>query len=128
MANALARALRKTLTPQEVKLWVNLRALRPQGFHIRRQSPLGPYVVDFLCKTRKLVIEVDGSQHASPQGRQHDDNRDQFLHARGYRVLRFWNTDIDTELDGTMRKIIEALQDPTPVAAQRPPPLVGRDR
>jgi very-short-patch-repair endonuclease len=60
MANELARQLRKTMTPQEVKLWVHLRKWRSRGFHFRRQAPRGGYIVDFVCLRERLVIEVDG--------------------------------------------------------------------
>jgi very-short-patch-repair endonuclease len=59
----VARALRKRMTPQEAKLWVALRTLRPAGFHFRRQVPIGPYVVDFACLKHRLIVEVDGGQH-----------------------------------------------------------------
>ena len=63
MANEVARSLRKHMTPQEIKLWCQLRYLNQQGFHFRRQAPLGNFIVDFLERKRRLVIEVDGSQH-----------------------------------------------------------------
>ncbi len=68
MANLRARWLRNHMTPQEVKLWVHLRYFKEQGFHFRRQAPIGPLIVDFAEKTRRLVIEVDGSQHGFPGG------------------------------------------------------------
>jgi very-short-patch-repair endonuclease len=68
MAIEPARALRKQMTPQEVKLWVRLRELRRLGFHFRRQSPILSYVVDFECRRRKLVVEVDGGQHGGGKG------------------------------------------------------------
>ena len=63
MANEIARRLRKTMTPQEVKLWVHLRSWRQRGFHFRRQSPRAGYIVDFVCMKQKLIVEVDGGQH-----------------------------------------------------------------
>jgi very-short-patch-repair endonuclease len=65
MANELARKLRKTMTPQEVKLWAHLRPLRDQGFKFRRQVPLRGYIVDFACFGARIIIEIDGSQHGS---------------------------------------------------------------
>jgi very-short-patch-repair endonuclease len=70
LANENARALRKRLTPQEVKLWVKLRELKPLGFHFRRQAPLGRYIVDFVSFGSKLIVEADGGQHGMAQGRQ----------------------------------------------------------
>ena len=63
MANEKARALRKRLTPQEVKLWVKLRELKTFGFHFRRQVPIGPYIVDFATLSARVVVEIDGGQH-----------------------------------------------------------------
>jgi very-short-patch-repair endonuclease len=109
MANAQARHLRKTMTPQEVKLWVRLRALRPLGFHFPRQSPIFSYIVDFDCRRQRLVLEVDGGQHGMDDGRIRDSARDLALRAAGYQVLRFWNHEIDRELDGVMQTIQQAL-------------------
>src|SRR5436190_21645890 len=63
MANEIARALRKRMTPQEIKLWVHLRSWRRRGYHFRRQSPRSGYIVDFVCMKQKLIVEVDGGQH-----------------------------------------------------------------
>jgi very-short-patch-repair endonuclease len=89
VANENARALRKGLTPQEVKLWVKLRELKPLGFHFRRQAPVGPYIVDFISFRSQLVIEADGGQHGMPEGNQADRARDAFLRSQGFKVLRF---------------------------------------
>jgi very-short-patch-repair endonuclease len=114
LPNENARALRKRLTPQEVKLWVKLRELKPLGFHFRRQAPVGRYIVDFTSFGARLVIEVDGGQHATHAGIQSDDARDTFLRSQGFRVLRFWNSDIDQNLSGVMESIAIALSAPTP--------------
>jgi len=63
MANEIARSRRKRMTPQEVKLWVHLRAWRKQGFYFRRQAPRADYVVDFVCLKQRLIVEIDGGQH-----------------------------------------------------------------
>jgi very-short-patch-repair endonuclease len=109
MANERARHLRKRLTPQEVKLWVRLRELRALGFHFRRQSPLGSYIVDFECRKARLVVEVDGGQHNLDSGLRADAKRDTDLQHDGYRVLRFWNHDVDRNLDGVVSKILDVL-------------------
>ena len=83
MANETARALRKRLTRQEVKLWVKLRELKPLGFHFRRQAPIGPYIVDFVSFQSRLVIEADGGQHGTDEGAQSDQARDAFLKSQG---------------------------------------------
>jgi very-short-patch-repair endonuclease len=86
-----ARALRKRLTPQEVKLWVKLRELKQLGFHFRRQAPIGPYIVDFVSFKSRIVIEADGVQHNLPEGTALDQARDSCLRSQGFQVLRFWN-------------------------------------
>ena len=112
MANENARALRKRLTPQEVKLWVKLRELKTHGFHFRRQTPIGRYIVDFVSFRSHLVIEADGGQHGMREGARSDQERDAFLRAQGFRVLRFWNSDIDANLAGIMESILIALKEP----------------
>ena len=119
MPNRKARALRKRLTPQEVKLWVKLRELKALGFHFRKQAPIGRYIVDFISFGARMVIEVDGGQHAV-QGVQSDRERDRFLEAQGFRVLRFWNSDVDRNLNGVMESILNALT-PTPALRADPP-------
>ena len=112
MANETARALRKRLTPQEVKLWVKLRELKALGFHFRRQAPIGRHIVDFVSFRSQLVIEADGGQHGMPDGARSDRARDAFLQSQGFRVLRFWNSDIDTNLASVMESILSALRYP----------------
>jgi very-short-patch-repair endonuclease len=121
MANERARSLRKTMTPQEVKLWVHLRSLRAKGHHFRRQSPLPPYIVDFECRRSRLIVEVDGGQHGETENAKRDKARDEFLTKAGYRVLRFWNN----EVNGVLEAIIEALQNAPHPAATRPPSPKG---
>jgi very-short-patch-repair endonuclease len=120
MANDLARNLRKTMTRQKVKLWVRLRELRELGFHFRRQSPIARYIVDFECRRRRLVIEVDGMQHGFDQNRMRDAVRDRILNELGYRILRFANPDIDRNMEGVLETIRLALladiNDPHPAA------------
>ncbi len=114
MANEIARSLRKRMTPQEVKLWVRLRSLRALGHHFRRQSPIPPYVVDFECRRSRLIIEVDGGQHAGDGDQRRDVARDHHLQKIGYQVLRFWNNQIDREIDGVLEMILLALEAPHP--------------
>ncbi|HTF75604.1 MAG TPA: endonuclease domain-containing protein [Bradyrhizobium sp.] len=102
MANENACALRKRLTSQEVKLWVKLRELKTFGFHFRRQAPVGRYIVDFVSFRSQLIIEADGGQHGMPEGARSDQVRDIFLQSQGFRILRFWNSDIDANLAGVM--------------------------
>jgi very-short-patch-repair endonuclease len=104
-----ARALRKRLTPQEVKLWVKLRELKSLGYHFRRQAPVGPYIVDFISFRSRLVIEADGGQHGMPEGVRSDRIRDSFLRAQGFSILRFWNSDIDQNLNGVMESVVACV-------------------
>jgi len=114
MPNANARALRKQLTPHETRLWSKLRALKPLGYHFRRQAPIGRVIVDFACLHAKLVIEADGGQHNWPDGAARDANRDAFLRSQGFTILRFWNSDIDHNLDGVLQAILATLPPPRP--------------
>ena len=104
--SALARALRGRATPQERKLWQQLRALRRTGLHFRRQVPVGPFVVDFACLKERIIVEVDGGQHSRDAKAARDAGRDAALHALGFRVRRFWNAEIDTNLDGVIETIL----------------------
>lgn len=98
----VAKALRQRMTDAERSLWRRLRAHRLNGAKFKRQEPLGPYVVDFVCIGARLIIEVDGGQH---QGNERDRIRDAWLGERGYRVLRFWNNDVLMNLDGVLETI-----------------------
>ena len=99
--------LRSRMTDAEWKLWYRLRGGRFEGMKFRRQVPLGPYVVDFLCERANLVVEVDGGQHA--ERIDHDVARSEWLSARGYRILRFWNNDVLANLDGVLEVMRQAL-------------------
>jgi very-short-patch-repair endonuclease len=121
LPNENARALRKRLTPQEVKLWVKLRELKTLGFHFRRQAPIGRYIVDFASFGARMVVEVDGAQHGVHEGIRSDRTRDAFLRSQGFRVLRFWNSDVDQNLSGVMESIFNALKTPTPALCADPP-------
>ena len=118
-----ARAMRLSPTDAERKLWWNLRhrVVLPTS-HFRRQVRLGHYIVDFACHDLKIVIEIDGGQHAEQMER--DARRTEFLKSEGYRVLRFWNTDVLTNIEGVLEVIQSAvLATPTP-----PPPHKGEGK
>jgi very-short-patch-repair endonuclease len=102
------------MTRQERALWLHLRELRRQGFHFRRQAPIDSFVVDFACYHPKLVIEIDGGQHSRKQDKLRDANRDACLTASGFRVLRFWNSDVDQNLDGVITLVLQTLQSVAP--------------
>jgi very-short-patch-repair endonuclease len=107
-----ARSLRGQMTPQEIRLWVALRAMRAQGYRFRRQSPFGPYILDFVCHRHRLAIEVDGSQHFEGLRMGADRRRDAFLAAAGYTTLRFSNADVNVNLDGVVDTIQRQLGAP----------------
>ena len=102
----LARALRKRATTAERILWRQLRGSQ-LGVKFRRQVPLEGYIVDFVCFEKKVVVELDGSQHAAPVHRQRDVQRDATLARLGFRVLRFWNYEIYDSLDAVLNGIYE---------------------
>ena len=101
-----ARALRSTMTDAERVLWRALREALPT-YHWRKQVPLGPYTVDFASHSAKLIIEVDGGQHATSV--EHDQERTAFLTSEGFRVIRFWNNDVLGNLSGVLQRISEEL-------------------
>ncbi|ARP99040.1 endonuclease domain-containing protein [Pseudorhodoplanes sinuspersici] len=126
MANEIARRLRKIMTPQEVKLWVHLRSWRKQGFHFRRQAPRHEFIVDFVCLRHKLIIEIDGGQHNLDTHRARDLRCDAIHSREGFRVLRFWNSDVDRNLPGVLDMIELALkEDPHPAGVAGHPPPAG---
>ncbi len=90
-ATMVARRLRKTMTHAECALWTELRRLPLKGTHFRRQAPLGPFIVDFVCHRACLVVEVDGGAHNAPDVALRDAERARWIVARGYKVLRFDN-------------------------------------
>ena len=119
-----AKRLRREMTDAEKKLWSHLRDQRLGGCKFRKQQPIGPYIADFVCQSSRLIVEADGSQHLENS---HDLRRDAFLNGKGYRVLRFWNSDILLELDGVLTAIRAALSGPhPPIAAQWAPPSPSR--
>ncbi|MDP6621533.1 MAG: DUF559 domain-containing protein [Alphaproteobacteria bacterium] len=114
MSTARARKLRQNLSEAEKRLWNDLRRRQLDDAYFRRQVPFGPYVVDFACKQRKLIIELDGGQHA--QQVDQDAKRTAYLEAQGYAVLRFWNNQVFENLEGVVETIAKA------VSQRQPPP------
>jgi very-short-patch-repair endonuclease len=102
-----AGELRRELTPAEHKLWSALRSDQ-LGVNFRRQHAIGPYIADFCCIQKKLIVELDGSQHLEQA--EYDRQRTEFLQSKGYRVLRFWNNDVMNDLNGVVSVIQEALK------------------
>jgi very-short-patch-repair endonuclease len=102
----MVRRLRRQMTDAEAKLWYFLRDRRFVRFKFVRQAPIGPYVVDFLCRESKLVIELDGGQHVESA---RDAVRDAYITEQGYRVVRFWNSDVFANREGVLTMILQEL-------------------
>jgi very-short-patch-repair endonuclease len=103
-----ARRLRSEQTDAERCLWMRLRGKQVEGHRFRRQVPIGPYVADFACISRGLVVEIDGGQHAKTVS--YDKHRSAYLATLGYRVLRFWDNEVLNETDGVLEAIRTALR------------------
>jgi very-short-patch-repair endonuclease len=106
----IARRFRKKMTDAEFKLWEYLRN-KQLGVKFRRQCPIDNYVVDFLCFEKRLIVEVDGGQHAELAK---DKSRDKYLKSQGFKVLRFWNNDVLSNTEGVIERIIQVLDSPPP--------------
>jgi very-short-patch-repair endonuclease/uroporphyrinogen-III synthase len=116
-----ARQLRSSLTDAEKKLWQHLRRDQLHGLHFRRQHPVPPYIIDFVCSEKNLAIELDGGQHTENQ--EYDAERTRFLEEQGYRVLRFWNNDVLSNIEGVLEVVartadVYPLPDPPPQAGE----------
>ena len=104
-----AKELHRNMTPAEVKLWSRLRAHRMKGVHFRNQHAIGNYIVDFCSPRKKLIIELDGSQHLEQD--EYDTERTSFLESKGFRILRFWNNQITNDIEAVLRTIDCALEE-----------------
>ena len=102
---AAAKKLRANTTPHERILWRALKEIPLEGTHFRRQAPIGRYVVDFFCPARRLVIELDGGHHNEDDMAARDRERQLWLESEGYRVVRFWNSDIASDLNAVLERI-----------------------
>src|SRR3954469_25689302 len=102
---ATAKRLRSSTTPHERVLWRALKELPMSGTHFRRQAPIGPYVVDFFCPAAHLIIELDGGDHNEDETARRDQARQLWLEREGYRVIRFWNSDINNSLKAVLEQI-----------------------
>jgi len=103
-----AKHLRTFQTPAERNFWYNVRAHRLAGYKFRRQHPIGPYIVDFVCLSARLIVELDGGQHAGQQ--EYDEKRDAFLKERCFRVLRIWNNEMLKNRDVVLELVLQALR------------------
>jgi len=119
----LAQALRYNQTDTEQRLWLYLRSRQLSGHKFRRQHVIGSYIVDFCCLDRKLIIELDGGQHASQA--EADKQRTKFLESEGFRLVRFWDNEVFQNIDGVLEKILELLDHPHPALS---PPGRGKEK
>ena len=103
-----ATQLRKEPTPAERKLWAVIRNDQ-MGVNFRRQHAIGKYIPDFVCLEKKLIIELDGSQHLEQQ--EYDQERTKYLESLGYKVIRFWNNEVTKNIDGVILAILLAMED-----------------
>ena len=104
-----SRSLRRSLTDAERIIWYGVRAHRLNGASFSRQTPIGPFIVDFVCHDARLIIEIDRAQHFEAEHERSDARRDAHLRGRGYRVLRFSNLDVLTNRQGALAAISIAL-------------------
>jgi very-short-patch-repair endonuclease len=128
MALSHAKALRANMTEAERRLWYFHRAHRFKGMKFKRQGIIGRYIVGFVSFNRRLIVEVDGGQHADSET---DGRRTRWLEDQGFRVLRFWNNEVLSNTGGVLDAILMACADPLPTrrfAACHPPPQGGRGR
>jgi very-short-patch-repair endonuclease len=102
-----AQQLRNNATEAERRLWRHLSRRQLGGFKFSRQMPVGPFVCDFLCRERKLIVEVDGGQHSESM---RDVSRTAYLEAQGYQVIRFWNNDVLGNVEGVLQIISASLK------------------
>lgn len=122
-----ARALRNEPTEAETRLWHFLRAQKLRGRKFRRQAAIGAYIVDFVCFTDKLIVELDGPQHLDPQAVEHDQRRTTWLAARGFRIIRFRNQQLDENIRAGVDAIGRATHE-LEVAPKIPPPQLSPPR
>lgn len=116
-----ARGLRNHATNAEKRLWRLLRAQQIRGHKFRRQAAVGEYIVDFVCFSEKLIIELDGPQHAEHGAKVRDASRTAWLASQGFRVLRFWNHQLDEDIRVVVELIEKALGEGTSSARHTPP-------
>ena len=119
-----AKKLRAEMTDAERRIWYNLRGHRFGGLKFRRQVPIGPYIVDFICFEHRLIVELDGGQHADNID---DRDRDEWLRGEGYKVLRFWNNDVLRNTNTVLEEIARTVglfglsSRPSPGSLRSPP-------
>lgn len=104
-----AAFLRKNLTLQEKKLWNIIRNKQINNYKFLRQYIIGNYIVDFVCREKKLIIEIDGGQHNESSKTEYDNKRTKYFESLGFKVLRFWNNEIDDNIEGVYEELLKYL-------------------
>ena len=122
MHRSHARQLRRNLTEAEHVLWRHLRLRQLDGHKFRRQQPIGPYIVDFICLETRLIVELDGGQHSNQTAS--DAERSAWLETQGFRVMRFWNHEVLQNIEAVKESIREAFLPPHPNL----PPQGGKEK
>ena len=105
-----AKAMRRVMTDDELKLWNEIRAHRLMGLGFRRQVPIAGYIIDFACPAKRLIVEVDGSQHGEDENAGKDAVRTARLEQDGWTVLRFWNDDVIRDIEAICDHIVVAAR------------------
>ncbi|HLC17973.1 MAG TPA: DUF559 domain-containing protein [Thermodesulfobacteriota bacterium] len=113
-STVISKNLRKNATEAENLLWRYLRSKQLEGLKFRRQEPVSDYIVDFVCFEKRIIIEVDGGQHALDKDR--DDKRDRWLKEQGFKVLRFWNNEVLGNIEGVFETIGKNCQSHPPLS------------
>jgi very-short-patch-repair endonuclease len=108
-----ARTMRKSMTGAERKLWSALRGRSLSGFRFNRQVEIGPYIVDFLCREKAVIVEVDGVTHSDANEVPYDKRRTEYLETKGFTLFRVWNTDVYNNLEGVLEAVLQIFQDRT---------------
>ena len=108
-----ARNLRNNATLEERRIWNLIKNKQINGLKFRRQFPIGNYIVDFVCLKIKLIIEIDGGQHNETKQVEYDKNRTKFFESNGYKVIRFWNSDIYSNIEGVISELKRTIDEIT---------------
>ena len=106
-----ARNFRKNMTEAENRMWYFLRDRRLNGYKFIREMAIDPYIADFVCRSKKVIIEIDGAQHAEEQAIKYDKKRTEFLEKNGYKVIRFWNAEVFGDINGVLEAILAFLKE-----------------
>lgn len=104
-----ARSFRKNMTDAEQRIWYFLRDRRLNGYKFVREQVIGSFIVDFVCRSKKLIIELDGGQHI--ENADYDKKRSEFLQKKGYKILRIWNDEVFVNIDGILEAILNLLEE-----------------